>query len=196
MYKILAIGEKIANIEDKNAVKYVGMEEVAKELRNNEYDFVYLNLDNMPIEMRIKKEIEIGIYEKYMSLPVMMRKLSINSDWKNTYINLKIKNKLLVKNIETIEYKGYEGVVLVYILEELLNDEPCRIKEICELVTIEMFGVVKASKLMKRVVCRNYSKNSLKQKLKYILFQKKINKNFFEKLLNNIKEDIEELEVP
>lgn len=189
MYKILIIGKTNDLKKNGENVKHINLKETIEELGKKEYDLLYLTKVNTTNKM------ERCIFSDYTILPKLLNKLAINNDRENTYINLQIINKLIMGNLKLIEFEKFdEGPVIAFILKEMLLYNQINLKEICKSISVKMMVKMRTKRTMKRVICRSYSSDSLLRKMKYFIFQKRINKQFFEKIMNNIRYDISVME--
>lgn len=184
MYKILIVEKEIQNIQKKNSVKNITINQLEKELKTKEYDLIYIE------NKFLKDKIEKIILSDYMLLPKALEKLAINEAPNNTYINLKNVNKYIINNTKIIEFRNYyeEMVISSIIKYKLINNAD--IKQIYKKICPNIITKIKVKKTVNEVVCKNYAANSILRKCKYYLFQKKIKKQFFDKILKNIEYDI------
>ena len=116
MYKILIVNYFDNDIQIKQHIKYINLDQIKDELKKSEYDLIYLNINN------ITQPIEKIILADYMQLPKALNKLSINNDRMGTYINLQLINKLIINNIKIIEFKNYhEAMTIASLLKQMLK---------------------------------------------------------------------------
>ena len=188
MYKILIIDKSIQNIQLNGKVKYVTPDKALNELKNSEYDLIYINTKiNTKLLMK-------SILSDYMKLPIKLKKLAIQNDINNTYINLQIINKLIFDNLEIIEFKNFnEEMTIALILKQFLIGET-EVKKIYNNICPKDFNIKEVRKTIDNVVKKNYTAENILRKFKYYICHKKIKTKFFENILMNIESDINKIE--
>ena len=188
MYKILIIDESIQNIQLNGKVKYVTTNKAFSELKSSEYDLIYINLNYQT------KILEETIFSDYMELPKKLKKLTVQNDIKNTYINLQIINKLIFDNLEIIEFKNFnEEMTIALILKQFLIGET-KVKKIYNNICPKDLNIKEVRKTVDNVVKKNYTAENILRKFKYYICHKTIKKKFFENILINIENDIDKME--
>lgn len=175
MYKILVIDAEInENKKSDNKIKNIKLNELNKELKEVEYDFIY-------VEEKTKDMEEI-ILEDYILVPNELKSIIISMDAKCMYISRQFMNGVMRKNIKEIKFEHWSEEPLVFlILQKMLdgqNDLKAIIDDICQ-INIEAENEMKEA--IKNVVTRNYGDGYSENE-------------FFEKLLERIKKDIGKLE--
>jgi len=188
MYKILIIDKTIQNIQLRSKVKYVAPNKALNELKNSEYDLIYINTKiNTKFLMK-------SILSDYMELPIKLKKLTIKNEITNTYINLQIVNKLIFNNLEVIEFKDfYEKMTIALILKQFLIGET-EVKKIYNNICPKDLNIKEVRKTVDNVVKKNYIADNILRKFKYYICHKNIKAKFFKNILINIENDINKME--
>ena len=186
MYRILIIDTNIQNIQLKNKVKCIKLQETINELKNSEYDLIFLN--------KKVESLEKIILADYMQIPRELEKLAINNEAKHTYISLQIVNKLIFDNMKIVEFKDfYEEMIIALMLKQFLIGET-NLEKIYNNICPKEQNEKEIRKIVEKVIRRNYSVNKIIRKCKYYICHKRINAKFFENILVNIKNDINNME--
>lgn len=188
MYKILIVDQSVKALKHKvhneQYVDYANTNGLKETLKQQEYDLIYIN------SYLVNKEVEKLILCDYMVLPEILNKLSLCD--KQAFINIQILNKLIMDNISIIKFKGYfEEMVIANIIKEKIVQE-IEIENIYKKLCPNELEKQKVKNAVKNVIIRNYVGNSFIRKCKYLINQKKIQEKFFNIILKNINNDIEE----
>lgn len=192
MYKILIVNDckndRIQKIKENNTIEYVKTWNLDEKIRAEEYDFIYIKND------LITEEIKNGILIDYIILPQLLERIAINIDGYLIFINIQILNNLIGNNIEIIEFKNwYEKIIIAIKIQEIITGKTYSNK-IPLNISLNKRDILKAKFNMNKVIIRNYAGKNVIRRLKYIIKKKKIQKIFFEKIINNIKNDVKILE--
>lgn len=190
MYRILIVDESTQVLKDKvkseQHIEYVIKEKLKEELEQQEYDVLYLK-DDLQTE-EIKKII---LYD-FMMLPSAFEKVILNIENYKTFINIQILNKLIIENIDIIEFEDYyERLLIANIIKEQIMQKTSLEKVYKKICPNE---INKNKNVVKKIITRHYAGKNILRKCKFILHQKRIQKQFFNKILQNIDKDISNME--
>lgn len=189
MYKIIIVESTNKNYKvlvkgKQHNIEYVKKDSLDNKLQKKEYDIIYI-----PKEIA-KNELINKALNAYEIVPNILKKLNLNSDY-ITLINIQMINKLILDNIDIIQFKNnFEIILVAYEIRKKLTNEQ---KDLTD-KKITLIDKIRKYIILNLVIVRNYSGKSIWRKLKYLLNKKKIQKLFFEKIENNIKNDIKEIE--
>lgn len=189
MYKILIVNDQTKGIskEDKN-IRYVQLNDLKSILKNEEFDLIYLS-SNL-----LTEETKSIILCDYMEVPKILEKLALNQQICSTFINIQILNKLIMDNIEIIEFEdNYEQIAIANIVKEKVI-KTRKIKQIYKDLDLNKQDNCRLKKAVNSVILKNYTGGNFLRKCKYVLKKRKIQEKFFDKIITNIKNDILELE--
>lgn len=189
MYKILIVNDQTKGIskEDKN-IRYVQLNDLKSILKNEEFDLIYLS-SNL-----LTEETKSIILCDYMEVPKILEKLALNHQICSTFINIQILNKLIMDNIEIIEFEdNYEQIAIANIVKEKVV-KTRKIKQIYKDLDLNKQDNCRLKKAVNSVILKNYTGGNFLRKCKYVLKKRKIQEKFFDKIITNIKNDILELE--
>ena len=189
MYKILIVNDQTKGIskEDKN-ITYVQLNDLKSILKNEEFDLIYLS-SNL-----LTEETKSIILCDYMEVPKILEKLALNQQICSTFINIQILNKLIMDNIEIIEFEdNYEQIAIANIVKEKVI-KTRKIKQIYKDLDLNKQDNCRLKKAVNSVILKNYTGGNFLRKCKYVLKKRKIQEKFFDKIITNIKNDILELE--
>lgn len=188
MYKIIIVESTNKNYKvlvkgKQHNIEYVKKDSLDNKLQKKEYDIIYI-----PKEIA-KNELINKALNDYEIVPNILKKLNLNSDY-ITLINIQMINKLILDNIDIIQFKNnFEIILVAYEIRKKLTNEQ---KDLTD-KKITLIDRIRKYIILNLVIVRNYSGKSIWRKLKYLLNKKKIQKLFFEKIENNIKNDIKEI---
>ena len=187
MYKIIIVEDTNQSYKElvkgkQHNIEYVKKEELDDKLRREEYDIIYL-----PREIG-KNELINKTLNDYEVAPTILKKLYLNNDY-ITLTNIQLINKLILDNINIIQFKNnFEATLIAYKIRKKLTNETYLVEKY-----LTQFDKIREYITLNLVIARNYSGKSIWRILKYLLNQKKIQKLFFEKIENNIKNDIQDI---
>ena len=186
-YNILISGNEVENIEEhsKYNCKRVEIEE-ARDIINKEiFDFIYYYGQDHEIVKRFKD---------YMLLPKAFEKFAINNDVNNTYIHCSVILDVVSNNIKIIETENRrQEIITESVLEKILHSKKDNVgleKIFTEVQQIFEGNNVK--QIISKVVYRDYAK-SINQIVRFHRNKDMIIRKFFNKLVHNIQNDIEEI---
>ena len=153
-------------------------------LQRKEYDIIYI-----PKEI-VRNELIDKTLNDYEIVPNILKKLNLNSDY-ITLTNIQVLNKLILDNIDIIQFKNnFEITLIAYEIRKKLTSEQTYLTD----KEITIIDRIRKNIILNLVIVRNYSSKSIWRTIKYLFSKKKIQKLFFEKIENNIKNDIKEIE--
>lgn len=136
-----------------------------------------------------KNELINKTLNDYEIAPTILKKLCLNTDY-ITLINIQIINKLILDNINIIQFKNnFETTLIAYKIRKKLTNETYLAEKY-----LTRIDKIRRSIMLNLVIARNYSGKSIWRILKYLLNKEKIQKLFFEKIEDNIKNDIKDIE--
>ena len=192
MYKILIISDckndGTQKIMNKNMTEYGNSWNLEQKIRTKEYELIYVQ-KNL-ISNRITDEILID----YIILPQLFKKVIVNTDSFITFINIQILNKLIDDNIKIIEFKNwYERIIVANRVQEIITKKTYS-KKIPLNIALTRKDIKKAKFAINKVILRNYAGKNIIRTLKFFLKKKKIKRMFFDKIINNIENDVKLLE--
>lgn len=193
MYRILIIGDISSEIEEnidqkKHIVELIEKENVEDKLKiKDEYDFIYVQKN------LVTKEDEQIILTKFEQLPRILYKFDLSNGYVG-FVNMQIVNKLIIENLKIIEFEDYfEEMVIANIIKQMIIKE-IKLKQVYDSMCKNKLDNEQARKAAKKVIIRNYAINNIIRKCQYILKQRTIQRTFFDKIIQNIKNDIENME--
>lgn len=191
-YNILIIENKakskIGTIEiySEDNCKKIKIEDAEKIIDSEDFDFIYFSGKEQTIMKRFKD---------YELLPKAFEKFAINNDVSNTYIHCNVILDIISDNVKIIEIKGkFQESILEITLEKILYSRRDKIN--LEEIFIEMqqtFEKGNVKEEIAEVVYRNYAK-SIGQIIKFHKNKEVIIRKFFNKLICNIQNDIQEMQ--
>ena len=180
MYKILVVDKDI-NVANNEAmgINYVQSKDLEDKLKIKEYDLIYLN------KRSFNKEINKMILSDYMELPSILEKLALN---------MQILNKLIMDNIKIIEYSNYcEELVIANVVKQKII-KPRKNRQIYKEICLSNQEYLDVKKTVSSVIKESYSGGNFWRNCKYVLKKNKIQEMFFNKIIQNIRNDIESME--
>lgn len=189
MYKILVVDKDI-NVANNEAmeINYVQSKDLEDKLKIKEYDLIYLN------KRSFNKEINKIILNDYMELPSILEKLALNRQKYITFINMQILNKLIMDNIKIIEYSNYyEELVIANVVKQKII-KPRKNRQIYKEICLSNQEYLDVKKTVSSVIKKSYSGGNFWRNCKYVLKKNKIQEMFFNKIIRNIRNDIESME--
>lgn len=189
MYKIIIVECTKQSYKElvkgkQHNIEYVKKENLDKKLQKEEYDIIYI-----PKEIA-KNELINKTLNDYEIVPNILKKLELNSDY-ITLTNIQIVNRLILDNINIIQFKNnFEMTLIAYEIRKGLTNKQTYLTD----NEITLIDRIRKNIILNLVIVRNYSGKSIWRIIKYLFNNKKIQKLFFEKIKNNIKNDIKEIE--
>lgn len=190
-YNILIVENKIKsetqNIKMylENNYKGIKTEEAKRIINSEEFDFIYFYEREQKIMKRFKD---------YILLPKAFEKFTINNDTNNTYIHCSIILDFISDNIKIIEIEDrYKENIIESTLEKILysREGNTDLEKIFTQVQ-QIFGKNNVKKEIEKIVYRNYAK-SIGQIINFHKNKEIIIRKFFNKLIHNIQNDIQEV---
>ena len=189
MYSILVVdnNRKIQSKETQN-LRCIQGENIEVALKEKEYDLIYLT--NELINDKVMKII----LADYMILPKILKKLGLNSQICQTFINIQILNKLIMDNIQIVDFNDYyEKITIANVVKEKIIN-PRKLKLIYAEMCSNNEEKSKTRKAADSVIERSYIGGNFFRKYKYKLKRRKIQEIFFDKIIVNISNDISNME--
>lgn len=190
-YNILIVENKIKsetqNVEiySKNNYSRIKIEDAKRVINSEEFDFIYFYEQEQKIMKRFKD---------YILLPKAFEKFTINNDTDSTYIHCSIILDIILDNIKIIEIEDrHKENIIESILEKILysREENVDLEKIFIEVQ-QIFDKNNVKKEVEKIVYRNYAK-SIEQIIKFHKNKEIIIKKFFNNLIHNIQNDIQEI---
>ena len=187
MYKIIIVEGTNQSYKElvkgkQHNIEYVKKDNLDNKLQRKEYDIIYIPKES------VRNELIDKTLNDYEIVPNILKKLDLNSDY-ITLTNIQVLNKLILDNIDIIQFKNnFEATLIAYKIRKKLTNETYLVEKY-----LTQFDKIREYITLNLVIARNYSGKSIWRILKYLLNQKKIQKLFFEKIENNIKNDIQDI---
>lgn len=188
MYKIIIVEDTNQSYKElvkgkQHNIEYVKKDNLDDKLQREEYDIIYI-----PKEIARNKLIDKTLND-YEIVPNILKKFDLNSDY-ITLTNIQILNKLILDNINIIQFKNnFEITLIAYEIRKKLTSERIYLTD----KEITLIDRIRKNIILNLVIVRNYSGKSIWRTIKYLFSKKKIQKLFFEKIESNIKNDIKEI---
>lgn len=189
MYKIIIVEGTNQSYKElvkgkQHNIEYVKKDNLDNKLQRKEYDIIYI-----PKEI-VRNELIDKTLNDYEIVPNILKKLNLNSDY-ITLTNIQVLNKLILDNFDIIQFKNnFEITLIAYEIRKKLTSEQTYLTD----KEITIIDRIRKNIILNLVIVRNYSSKSIWRTIKYLFSKKKIQKLFFEKIENNIKNDIKEIE--
>lgn len=189
MYKILVVDKDINEASNtERDIDYVQSKDLEDELKIKEYDLIYLN------QKLLNKELQKILLNDYMELPSILEKLAWNRQEYITFINMQILNKLIMDNIKIMEYSNYcEELVIANVVKQKII-KPRKNKQIYKEICLSNQEYLDVKKTVSSVIKKSYSGGNFWRNCKYVLKKNKIQEMFFNKIIQNIRNDIKSME--
>lgn len=173
--------------EEMHIVRYTKIENLQNELSSSEFDFIYLKRNL--ITDKLKKTILCD----FMIIPKILEKYELDTKLYTAFVNLQIVNKLIMDNISIFEFKDYhEEIVMANIVKAKIIQD-ANMNEIYERICHNAQEVKKVKIITKQTISRYFKRKCKMQKYKYVFCRKKLEQQFFNEIINNIKKDVIEM---
>lgn len=194
-YKILIIGKENNELENKIAQEKNLVKTVDKSIA--EWIIDYADLDFIYSE-EIDEKLMKRFCNSYTIIPNALSKFAINNEINKTYVNDQFIGELVLENLSIIgKMDSFAQFLMVEILKAVLyaNKEKVDLNSILQkMKNISERVSVDTNQTINKIIRKHYSQGNLIQELKYQLDAENITKQFFNKLINNIQNDIDKIE--
>lgn len=185
MYKVLVIESADKDIiGNKHKIKYISKEKAKYEIEKVDYDLIFCKKEYL------EEKLNATLLMNYTIIPKSFEKILKERATAIVYLNIYILNKVILENIKIIEFKDWEEEIAVAaILKQKLLGEMF-IKNIYKKLSSNRDEKVRITKIIEKVIQRNYNATNFFRRCKYFLRRKNIQEKFWENLITNIDNDI------